>query len=200
MSLTPDFSLNLKQVRAVKFLLILGLILCVTMPLILSVIRKSSDRERFSEYMRSLGKIPSDMSFVNGKYETLTDEGARVTLQADAGRAENYKAEKIYFDHPLLRRYEKTGETVLRAETGEFDRIKGLAILRNDTRLDVVKQGVKVRSEEIVYDFRTGEAMTSAPINAAGENANFKAGSARIDTRSKKAYFENGVRVIFTPE
>ncbi len=200
MSASHDFSLNLKQVKTVKILLVVGLFLCVVTPVFFSVIRKSSDRERFSDYMKTLGAIPSDMSFANGVYETVTDEGERVVLQAQGGKAENYKAEKIFFDRPMLTRYEEAGKSVLRAEAGRFDRKDGRILLTDEAGLELHKNGVKIRTSEIMYDFRSGKATVKSEINASGENANFKAGRARIDTESKKAYFDGGVRVIFSPE
>lgn len=196
----PDVTL-----RRVKLFKIIAAVSCfwfLISPFIWVSVKRAAENATLSRYVKELGRLPMDMSFTDARYETVSEKGEVFSVTAESGGADGYKAQKIFLKNPKIiskNTQDSNNTSQVTAQTGVLDREAKIISLSEKVVIKNKESGASVKTEMMVYDLETGQIKTDGAVKADTKDGVLKAGEGSVDTKNRKIYFKEGVKVIFNP-
>jgi hypothetical protein len=196
MSINP---ISFSQYLAIKKLLLLMSVIFIIMPFFWIFISGYSHNKIVSNFIKTIGTQPVNLSFENLTVKTAQDNQKSINVTAPTARIYDLKLSKIDLYHPFVTLSQVNhSDTLLRADIGTYQRDAFEVTLSDNVKLS--QDGVyKVATDKLLVDLNNFAIKLPNGLNALYKNNSLKANDVEFQQKSNKAIFKGGVKLVIQP-
>lgn len=175
------------------------ILIFIIMPFFWIFISGYSHNKIVSNFIKTIGTQPVNLSFENLTVKTTRDNQKSITVTAPTARIYDLKLSKIDLYHPFVTlSQEHHSDTLLRADIGIYQRDASVVTLSDNIKLS--QDGVyKVATDKLLVDLNNFAIKLPNGLNALYKNNSLKANDVEFQQKSNKAIFKGGVKLVIQP-
>jgi len=185
--------------RTVRHILFVLLVLLFIAPVIWTIIKQQNDKKYFSEFIKSMGHFPVNLTFNNLNYITSDDKNNIISVSSPEGTADDLETHNLFLKEPRIHVISDDKPLFIEAQTGQFNGQEKNIIFENNVHIKDENGSNTAQTNLVTFDIKNGILDIPQNVNATLENGNVHAGSVSASQSDKKIYFSDGIKMIINP-
>lgn len=185
--------------RIARHILLAILVLLFIAPALWTVVKKQNDKRYFSEFVKSIGRLPMNLTFNNLHYITNDSQNNMISVSSPEGMADDLETQNLFLKEPKIHVISENKPVLIEAQTGQFNRQEKNIVFKDNVRIKDENGINSAQTDLITFDLEKGTLDIPQDINATLENGKVRAGSVSASQDDKKIYFSNGIKMIINP-